>query len=403
MEKSQENINNKKTKFEIWKIIITIFITAVITFFFTYNFVLRAYLNTSGMTYLTTKLGIVKQKLNSMYIYDMNEEKMIENAIKGYVSGIGDKYTEYLSKEEMDDLLESTSGNYVGIGVYLGNNTEDNTVLIVGVIKDSVAAEAGLEAGDVIKSIDGVEYTGEELNEASSALKDKEEGTEVKITVIRDSEELNFTLKRSNIRLKAVDSEIKDGNIGYIRISTFNEGTANEFKEAYKKIKEQGATSLIIDLRNNGGGLVSESLKIADTMVPKGKTMLITSNKESKEKIEKANQNPSVDMPVVILINENTASASEILAGCLKDNCNYKIFGVTSYGKGVIQTVYKFADGSGLKVTTEEYFTPNHNKINKVGIKPDENIELDDEWQNKSIIPEENDKQLEKALEYFKK
>ena len=404
MKESEENTNvyNGKKKYGVIKIIITILLTAIITYFLTVTFVLKSYLNTSGMTYLSTKLGLVRQKLDSIYIYDFDEDKMIENAIKGYVDGIDDKYTEYLSKEEMDDLLENTSGNYVGIGVYLANNTEDNTIVIIGIIEGSVAEEVGLQPGDIIKTVDGVEYSGEQLSEASDVLKGKEEGTEVSITIIRNSEELNFSVKRSNIRLKAVSSEMKQNNIGYIKITTFNEGTADEFKTAYQDLKSQNLTGLIIDLRNNGGGLVSESLKIAETMVDKGNIMLITANKQNKEKIEKSKQNPIIDVPVVILVNSNTASASEILAGSLRDNCHFKIIGTTSYGKGVIQTIYSFADGSGLKVTSEEYFTPNHNKINKVGITPDIEVELDDEWKDISNVPEENDYQLIKALEELK-
>ena len=189
-----------------------------------------------------------------------------------------------------------------------------------------------------------------------------------------------------------------ENNKAYIKISSFNDGTANEFKEAYENLKENNPTGLIIDLRNNGGGLVTESLDIAETMVEKGKTLLITSNKNNKEDIKKSKENPTINIPVVVLINQNTASASEILAGILKDNCNYKIIGTKSYGKGVIQTVYSFSDGSGLKVTTEEYFTPNHNIINKVGITPDIEVKLDSEWENISNIPYENDLQLQEAV-----
>ena len=189
-----------------------------------------------------------------------------------------------------------------------------------------------------------------------------------------------------------------DNKKAYIKISSFSDGTANEFKEAFEKLKSENPTGLVIDLRNNGGGLVSESLDIAETMVEKGKTLLITSNKDKKEDIRKSKQNPTIDIPVVVLINQNTASASEILAGILKDDCDYKIIGTKSYGKGVIQTVYSFSDGSGLKVTTEEYFTPNHNTINKVGIAPDIEINLDSEWENMSNIPYENDTQLQEAV-----
>lgn len=395
---------NKNTKhgYGIFKIIIAVIVTAILTYFITTNLVLKAYLNTSGITYLSTKMALIKQKLDDTYIYDMSEEEMLEYAIKGYVAGINDKYTEYLSKDEMKELMESTTGNYVGVGVYLGNNTESNSIVIVEVIEGSVAEEAGLQAGDIIKTVDDIEYKGEDLEKVSEIFKGKEEGTEVKVTVDRKGEELQFVVKRSNIRVKAVSSSMLENNIGYIKISTFNEGTTNEFKEAYDELKSKEVSGLIIDLRNNGGGLVSESLNIAKTMVNKGNTLLITKNKKDKEKIEKNDSTPFIDIPVVILINENTASASEILAGSLRDNCGYKIVGKTSYGKGVIQTIYSFVDESGIKITTEEYFTPNHNQINKVGIAPDIEVELNDEWKNISNIPYENDLQLQKAVEQLK-
>ena len=403
MKNKEKNIIELKSgsKYGVLKIIITIIITAVITYFCTITFTLKSYLNGSDLTYLSTKLSLIKEKLESIYIYDTDEDKMIESAIKGYVEGIDDKYTQYLTTEEMTELMEDTSGNYVGIGVYLADNTADNTILIIGVIEGSVAEEVGLQAGDIIKKVDGVEYNGDQLDQATDIIKG-EEGTDVNITIIRNSEEQEFTIKRSNINIKSVSSEMKSDNIGYIKISSFNEGTAEEFKQAYNNLKNENLSGLVIDLRNNGGGLVTESLEIAETMVEKGKTLLITSNKEHKEKIETSKEDPIVDVPVTILINQNTASASEILAGILRDDCNYKIIGTTSYGKGVIQTVYSFTDGSGLKVTSEEYFTPNHNAINKVGITPDIEVKLDAEWENVSNIPYENDLQLQTAINELK-
>ena len=279
----------------------------------------------------------------------------------------------------------------------MADNTADNSILVIGVIEGSVAEQAGIQAGDIIKKVDGTEYTGEQLDVVSSKVKG-EEGTNVKLTILRNNEEKEFNITRSNIKLKTVSSKMLDNKKAYIKISSFSDGTANEFKEAFEKLKSENPTGLVIDLRNNGGGLVSESLDIAETMVEKGKTLLITSNKDKKEDIRKSKQNPTIDIPVVVLINQNTASASEILAGILKDDCDYKIIGTKSYGKGVIQTVYSFSDGSGLKVTTEEYFTPNHNTINKVGIAPDIEINLDSEWENMSNIPYENDTQLQEAV-----
>ena len=404
MSKNTEETNEKKVKksYGVLKIIIAIILTAIITYFCTINFTLNSYLNGADITYLTTKLVLIKNKLEDTYIYDMDSEKMIESSIKGYVNGLGDKYTEYLTKEDMKDLLETTSGSFVGIGVYMVNNTADNTIVIVGVIDGSVAQSAGLQVGDIISKVNDIEYKGEQLDKVSESIKG-EEGSEVKITVIRNSETLDFNIKRSSVKIKSVDSKMLDDNIGYIQISSFNDGTADEFKSAYNDIKDSVKKGLVIDLRNNGGGVVDESLKIAETMVEKGKTLLITADKNKNEKVDKSKENPIINVPVILLINNYTASASEILAGTLKENCGYKIVGIQSYGKGVIQSIYSFKDGTGLKVTMEEYFTPNHNVINKVGISPDIEVDLDDEWKNISNVPYENDLQLQRAVEELNK
>lgn len=400
-DKEENSKNNGSKKYGVIKLLIAIMLTAMITYFFTISVTLKSYLNRADMTYLATKLALVKNKLENVYIYDINEEKMIENAIKGYVTGIDDKYTQYLTAEEMKSLIEDTSGNYVGIGVYLVNNPSNNTILVVGVIENSAAEQAGIKAGDVIKKVDGIEYQGDQLDEATKVLKG-EEGTNAQITILRNSEEKEFTIIRKNIKIQSVDSKMIDNNIGYIKILSFNEGTAEDFKTEYEKLKNENLSGLVIDLRNNGGGIVKESLEIAETMVEKDKILLITANKNKKEEITKSKELPIINVPVTVLINNNTASASEILAGILRDDCNYKIIGTTSYGKGVIQTIYTFSDGSGLKITSEEYFTPNHNTINKVGISPDIEIELDNEWKNVSNVPYEYDIQLQAAVKELK-
>ena len=204
MDNKKENTKeNKKSCKGVVKIIIAVVLTAVITYFATINITLKSYLNSSNTAYLATKLSLIKNKLNKESIYDLNEDKMIESALKGYVAGIDDKYTQYLTKEEMDELLEDTTGSYVGIGVYMADNTADNTILIIGVIEGSVAEQAGIKSGDIIKKVDDVEYTGEQLDAVSSKVKG-EEGTNVKITILRDNEEKEFNITRSSIKLKTV-------------------------------------------------------------------------------------------------------------------------------------------------------------------------------------------------------
>ena len=191
-------------------------------------------------------------------------------------------------------------------------------------------------------------------------------------------------------------------NIGYIEFSSFDEGTANEFKAKFEELSKQGIKSLIIDLRNNGGGIVDEALEIADYILAKDDVILYEVDKNNKEKIEKAKNDPIINMPIVVLTNENTASSSEILAGALKDHNKAKIVGKKTYGKGVIQQLLTLPDGSGLKITAEEYLTPNKTKINKIGIEPDEKVELPDTVKNVLTIEEKDDTQLQKAIEMLK-
>lgn len=244
-------------------------------------------------------------------------------------------------------------------------------------------------------------FTGEQLNEAVKKMKGIA-GTTVKITILRDNKEMEFNITRENIKISHVSSSVVNNNIGYIKISSFEGGCSEEFLEKYKEIEKQNIKSLIIDLRFNGGGIVDEALNIAELMVPKDKTLLITKDKSEEEDVVKAKKDASITTPIVVLINEYSASASEILAGILKEDINATLIGTTTYGKGVIQTVYPLKDGSGLKITTDEYYTPNHNKINKVGIEPTIKVELSEELRQITNLPLEQDTQLQKAIEELK-
>ena len=392
---------------KIYRIIMIVILTAVITFMLTtivmYNKFNNLYAtnsnssnseNNSNEFSLVQTLQTFKTMINQLYIGDIDEESMLEGAIKGYVEGLGDPYTEYLTKEEMEEFTEETNSEYVGIGVYVGNDIVNNTILVVGVIKSSPAEEAGLQIGDIIEKIDGVSYTGEQLDEATKVLK-AEEGSTATLTIRRNNEEKELTVVRRKITVQHVVSEMLENNIAYIQIDSFDANVTTNFEEQITSLINNGATGIIIDLRNNGGGIVDEATGIADLFLDKGETILITkSKKENNEEVTKSEIDPIVkDIPVVILVNEATASASEILAGALKDNYGATIIGKQTYGKGVIQTLYTLTDGSGIKITTEEYYTPNHNQINEVGITPD--IEVD--------ITKNEDTQLQRAIEELTK
>lgn len=392
----------------IYKIIMLVILTAVITFMIT-TIALYKTVGNSNMKYISTdnstigqKIAYYKKFIEKNYIYDIDEENMLESAIKGYFEGLEDPYSEYITKEEMQDYMADATGKYVGIGIYITNNTQTNQIVVIMPMKGSPAEEAGLQSGDVILKIDGEEYKGEDLSKASNKLK-AEEGTKVKLEILRNEQTLEIEVERKTIKVNHIETKILDNNIGYIQISTFDDGCYNEFVQKYNDIKEKNIKSLIIDLRNNGGGIVEEATNIADMFTNKGSTLLITTGKGEKEEITKAKKDKEIDMKVVILVNENTASASEILTGAIKENNeqNVIVVGTKTYGKGVIQSIFTLKDGSGIKLTTNEYYTPNHNTINKVGIIPDYEIELPE---NESIytIQEENDTQMNKAIELLK-
>ena len=268
-------------------------------------------------------------------------------------------------------------------------------------MKGSPAQEVGIMPGDIITKIDGIEYTGERLTEASNVLK-KEEGTTVKVEILRNEETIEFDIERKVIKINHIEAEIINDNIGYLEISSFDDECYEEFEKNLKELKEKNIKGLIIDLRNNGGGIVKEATDIADLCVEKGKKLLITKSKNGYEEITKSEKDKIIDVPVIILVNEGTASSSEILAAAIRENVeNAKIIGKTTYGKGVIQTIFTLTDGSGLKLTTNEYFTPNHNIINKVGIKPDIDIDFP-QGENIYTIKQEKDTQLQKAIELLK-
>ncbi|MFR0822600.1 MAG: S41 family peptidase [Clostridia bacterium] len=400
-------MNSEKAQ-KIYKLVMLVVLTAVITFMITslvmYNVVGKnsiKYVTVSGdSSSLAKTFTYLKNFIEKNYIGDLDEQKMLQEAIKGYVKGLGDEYSEYITSDEMKGFMEDTNGRYVGIGIYIANNTQTNQILVLMPMEGSPAQEAGIQSGDIIVKINGEEYKGDQLTEASNKMKG-EEGSKVKLEILREDKTIEIEVERKNIKVNHIESEMLSNQIGYLQLSTFDDGTAEEFKAKYEELQKQGAKSLIIDLRNNGGGIVKEATDIADMMIEKGKTLLITSSKNEEEEITKAQKDRSITIPVVVLVNKNSASASEILAAALKESDNAKIVGEKTYGKGVIQTIYTLSDGSGLKLTTNEYFTPNHNVINKIGITPDIEVSLP-EGKTMYTVEQDEDTQLQKAIEILK-
>lgn len=401
----------EKRRFKVYKVIMLVALVAFVTFLVTSIGMYQYFMGEKGAQKLLfsssknnndiIEFSQYKRIIDKYYLGEVDEEKLKESAIKGYFEGLEDTYTEYISKEEMKDYLEDTKGNFVGIGIYMVKNKETNKIQVLAPIKDSPAEKAGILPGDIILSINGTKYSGDEMTVASNKIKG-ESGTSVKIQMLRENETLDFEIKREMIKINPVNSEKLENNIGYIEFTSFDENTAEDFKAKFEQLQKQGIKSLIIDLRNNGGGIVDEALEIADYIADKDSVLLYEVDKNNNEEIEKSKNNPIINIPVVILTNKNTASSSEILAGALKDLGKAKIVGTKTYGKGVIQQLLSLPDGSGVKITAEEYLTPNKTKINKVGIEPDEKVELPKELQNKITIEKSQDTQLQKAIEILK-
>ena len=377
-------------------------VVAVVSSIFTYKWITKnnAVLDLKASTTDTTNktqaiaksLENFRSVIDEYYKGDIDEEKLLDSTIKGYVDGLGDKYTTYMPKEEWDEFQESALGNFVGIGIYMTENS-DELIEVVSPMEDSPAKKSGIMAGDIIVEVNGESVIGQSTDIVSSKIKG-EEGTNVSIKIKRNDEYLTFDLVRENIKIYHVYSEILDNNVGYISLITFDTGCADEFYKKLTELKDKGITKLVIDLRNNTGGIVNESLNIAEMFINKGNKLLITEDNKNNKVTTYAKSDAIVDMDVVVLCNKYTASASEILIGALRDNNIAKTVGTQTYGKGVIQQIFKLKDGGALKITTEEYYTPNETKINKVGITPDVEVELKDG---------EEDTQLNKAIEILNK
>ena len=336
---------------------------------------------------ISRKLKSFRRIVNEYYIGDIDEEKIVDETIKGYINGLNDEYSEYMTKEDWEDYQANALGNYVGIGIYMAKDDSGN-IVIVQPIEGSPAEEKGLLSGDIIVEVNGESVLNMDTSVVASKVKG-EAGTNVNLKIIREQENLTFDVERKEIKVYHVKSEIKENDIGYIKLSTFDEGCSSEFEKAFNEIKEGGAKKLIIDLRDNTGGLVDEALNIADMIVQKDKKLLITvDSKDHKEETISKNE-PIINMDIVVLVNEYSASASEILVGALKDNEEATVVGTKTYGKGVIQNVISMGDGSVLKLTTAEYFTPNETKIHKVGIEPDYTIELIKEEKDQQEVDEQ--------------
>lgn len=345
------------------------------------------------------KLDMLLQLVQMYYYEDVDPQEMLESAAYGLIAGVGDVYSTYYSKEDMDAFNEETEGEYAGIGCQLLADPTDQLITITRVFKGSPAEEVGMRAGDKIVYVNDIYYSAYEMDAAVDVMRGTP-GESVKVTVMRGLETIDFDITRKVVNINYVEHQILDGNIGYVMVYDFLGDAVEGFKNALESFKSAGVCAMIIDLRNNGGGLLDASVAMADMILPEG-TVVSMRDKLGNEEVF-AIDNEYYDVPMVVLVNEYSASASEILAGAIRDRGEGTLVGMTTFGKGVVQSVVDFPDGSGLKVTTARYFTPSGECIHEIGITPHVPIELDEEvvtLYGINNLPHDQDAQLQKAIE----
>jgi len=400
------------------KLLLIVVITILITAFTTYTFGNFAMVKTGGKVLVSeSDFNIMKsyaQKYNKFeklisyaqenFLYEANEEVMLEGALKGMLNALGDPYTEYMTQKEFNSLLEQTKGSYEGIGVYI-TPSDDNRIMVVSPIEDTPAEKAGLKTGDKIIKINGTEYSAEQMDDAIKIMKGMP-NTNVTLTILRVDKDgkpqtFDVDVMREKIKLVTVKSAMLEDNIGYIRITTFDELTAADFKAQYKALEKQGMKGLVIDLRYNPGGIIDATVEITDMLMGEG-YVTYTQTKAGEREYYNSDKN-KIDIPFVLLVNEGSASASEIMAGAVKDTKSGTLIGTKTFGKGIVQRIQRFGtDGSGVKMTISEYFTPSGVNIHGIGIEPDITLELNEGTKGYGSDYYSTDNQLQKAVEVIK-
>lgn len=343
------------------------------------------------------KLSVLKGLIDENYIGDVDEEALEEGIYKGYIQGLEDPYSVYYNEEETKDLYETTEGEYSGIGAVLSQDLESGVITLVQIYEGSPAAKAGLKGNDILTKVGDIEVTGMDLSEVVTYIKG-EKGTDVDLTVLRgeDAEEITVTATRDTVEAQTVKYEMLEGQTGYLSVSEFDSVTYAQYEEALNELTDQGMTGLIVDLRNNPGGNLNTVCEMLDLVLPKG-TIVYTEDKDGKRETATSDDEHQINVPMVVLVNGNSASASEIYAGAIQDYGIGKIVGTQTYGKGVVQQIFDLGDGTSVKLTIAEYFTPNGRNIDGEGITPDVEVEYEADENNP-----EADNQLEKALEVMK-
>lgn len=345
------------------------------------------------------KLAMLMRLVDAYYYEDVDKEAMLEGAAAGLLMGVGDVYTNYFTKEDMDAFNEETEGEYAGIGCQLLADSSDAAITVTRVFKGSPAEEVGMRAGDKIVYVNDVYYSAYEMDEAVSIMRGTP-GETVKVTVVRNLETIDFEITRKVVSINYAEYQILEGDIGYVMVYDFLGNAYECFAEAIDAFKAANVKGMIIDLRNNGGGLVDTCVDMADLILPEG--VVVSTKDKAGNVTEERIDGEYYDVPMVVLVNEYSASASEILAGAIRDYHAGTLVGTRTFGKGVVQSVVSFPDGSGMKVTIARYYTPSGECIHEVGIEPDVVVELDEDAVTRygiNNLPHEQDAQLQRAIE----
>ena len=349
------------------------------------------------------KVDELTNYMDLYYYEDYDVQDVQDGLLEGVVSGLGDKYSAYYTAEEYKEQQLSTSGTYYGIGAALAQDKDTMQVTITKIYEGTPSEEAGLKKDDVIVSADGTDATSMELTDFVKLIRG-EEGTTVHLEIYRPSTEetLEFDVERKNVELPSVSSQMLENNIGYIQISEFQSKTAEQFESALSSLKDQGAQSLIVDVRGNGGGLVDSVVAILDDILPEG-TVVYTEDKYGNRQDYTSSGDTYLDMPIAVLVDQNSASASEIFAGAIKDYNYGTLIGTKTFGKGIVQTVFSLPEGDAIKITTAKYFTPDGNYIHGVGIEPDIELEYQFMGGGNDEYSVDLDNQIQKAIEVLSK
>ena len=344
------------------------------------------------------KIEYLEKMIDQEYLGEVDNAEMAEGIYAGLVYGLGDVYSRYYTADEYAQETASTDGAYAGIGVSIQKN-KNGGVQIAECYEGGPGADAGLQTGDVITAINDTDVTDMELSDVVSLIRENKDKTIV-LTVFRENEEKSreISVDVTDVELPSVFGEMLDKKTGYIQITQFTGVTPQQYKDMFAELKDKGMERLVIDLRDNPGGLLTSVCDILREILPEG-LIVYTEDKDGNREEETCDGKNKLNMPLAVLVNENSASASEIFAGAVQDHGVGTIVGTTTYGKGVVQELRQLSDGSAVKLTVSNYYTPNGNSINKVGIKPDVEVKLASELLNKDEITHEEDNQLQKALD----